>query len=59
MEPLTDADVDRLAVMLGLTIDPSSRAAVREHLAGMLAVARLVTDFPLPDDVEAAPIFRP
>ena len=57
--PLTDADIDRLAAMLGLTIDPSSRTAVREHMAAMLAAAQLVTDFPLPDDLEAAPIFRP
>jgi hypothetical protein len=59
MEPLTDADIDRLAAILGLTIDPASREAVREHVAYMLATARLVTDFPLPDDVEAAPVFRP
>ena len=56
---LTDADIDRLAAILGLTIDPASREAVREHVASMLAVARLVTEFPLPDDVEPAPVFRP
>jgi hypothetical protein len=56
---LTDADIDRLAAILGLTIDPASREAVREHVASMLAAARLVTEFPLPDDVEPAPVFRP
>ena len=55
----TDADIERLAVLLGLTIDPASRDAVREYFAGLLAVSRLVTDFPLPEDLEAAPVFRP
>lgn len=55
----TDADIERLAALVGLTIDPARRDAVREYLAALLAVSRLVTDFPLPEDLEAAPVFRP
>lgn len=55
----TAADIDALAAPLGLRIDSAHRAAVAEHLAGLLAAARLFMDFPLPDDADAAPIFRP
>jgi len=48
-----------MAAALGLSITPESRPLVMAHLRAMLAAAALVMDFPLPDDVEAAPIFRP
>jgi hypothetical protein len=32
---------------------------VAQHLAILLAAASLVLEFPLPDDVEAAPVFEP
>ena len=47
------------AVFIGLSIAPADRLAVAQQLSGLLTVARLVTEFPLPDDVEAAPVFRP
>ena len=43
----------------GLPLEPGSAAAVAEQLAGLLASARLFAEFPLPDDVEPAPVFRP
>ena len=55
---VTEADVDRLAANVGLTIPPESRAAVAQHLAGLLASARLIDEFPLPD-TEPAPRFEP
>jgi hypothetical protein len=56
---VTEAEVEALAALVGLSIDPAERAAVAQQLTGLLGVARLVTDFPLPDDVEVAPVFRP
>ena len=56
---MTAADVERMAALLGLPLEPESAAAVAEQLAGLLIVAHLVAEFPLPDDVEPAPIFRP
>jgi len=56
---MTEADVERLAALLGLPLEPGSAAAIAEQLAGHLAAARLFTEFPLPDDVEPAPVFRP
>jgi hypothetical protein len=56
---VTEAEVEALAALVGLSIDPAYRAAVAQQLTALLGVARLVTEFPLPDDVEAAPVFRP
>jgi hypothetical protein len=56
---ITEAEVETLAALVGLSIDPAYRGAVAEQLTALLGVARLVTDFPLPDDVEVAPVFRP
>ncbi len=56
---MSEADVERLSALLGLPIEPESRAAVADNLAGLLTAARLLAEFPLPDDVEPAPIFRP
>ena len=56
---VTEAEVEALAALVGLSIAPADRAAVAKQLAGLLGVARLITEFPLPDDVEPAPVFRP
>jgi Asp-tRNA(Asn)/Glu-tRNA(Gln) amidotransferase C subunit len=55
---VSEAEVAQLAALIGLSIDPADRPAVAQQLGGLLAVARLVTEFPLPDEVEAAPVFR-
>jgi hypothetical protein len=44
---------------VGLPISPADLPAVTVALGVLLEVARLVADFPLPDDVEPAPVFRP
>jgi 1-carboxybiuret hydrolase subunit AtzG-like protein len=56
---VSEAEVERLAALLGLPIERESRAAVAEMLAGLLDAARMLAEFPLPDDAEPAPIFRP
>jgi hypothetical protein len=55
---ITEADVERLASDVGLTIAPESRAAVAQHLSALLAAARLIDEFPVPD-AEPAPRFEP
>ena len=54
-----DAYVDVTAEVLGLRIDPASRALVLQNLAGLLQAARVVAEFELPVDLEGAPVYRP
>ena len=56
---VTEADVERLAAVVGLPISPEELPAVATALGVLLTAAQLVSEFPLPDDVEAAPVFRP
>lgn len=51
--------VDQMASLLDLPIHPEHRPSVIENFARTMAIAQLVTDFPLPDDIEAAPVFEP
>ena len=58
---MTDAELDAYietsAVVLGLTIAPEWRAAVRANLAATFRLAALVEAFELPDEAEPAPVF--
>ena len=56
---LTEADVEPLARLAGVPIDPAETSAVAVALGVLLGAARLVAEFPLPEDVEAAPVFQP
>jgi len=56
---IDEAEVERLAAQVGLTIAPTSRAAVAANLKGLLDAARLVAEFPLPEETEPAPRFEP
>ena len=51
--------VDQMASLLDLPLDPASRPGVIGYFAGNMALAALVLEFPLPEDLEAAPEFRP
>ena len=51
--------VEQMAAALSLPIDPAWKEAVVGHVADNLAAARLVMDFPLPDEPEPAPTFDP
>ncbi|MBE9177443.1 DUF4089 domain-containing protein [Oculatella sp. LEGE 06141] len=53
------AYVDQLASALHLPIEPDYRPGVIDNMARIAAIAQLVNQFPLPDDMEAAPIFQP
>ena len=47
------------AAAIDLSIAPEHRPGVVANLERLVAVARLVGEFPLPEDGEAAPVFRP
>jgi len=53
-----DTYIDAAAEALGLTIEPQWKPAVRANLEVSLKLARLVDEFPLPDETEPASIFR-
>ncbi|MGE0748205.1 MAG: DUF4089 domain-containing protein [Rhodospirillales bacterium] len=53
------AYVDLVAPLMGLDLDPAHRPGVVENLALIARLADAVATFPLPDDVEAGPIFTP
>jgi hypothetical protein len=53
------AFVDAMAAVMALPIDPGARPGVAGHLARLLAAAALVEELALPDEIEAAPMFRP
>ena len=54
-----EANVERLAAHIGLTIPPGSRAAVAQHLAALLAAVRVVEEFPLPEGTDPVSRFEP
>ena len=58
---MTDADldayIDASAKLLGLTIDPAWKDAVRANLAVTVRMGAIVAAFPLPDEAEPAPVF--
>jgi Na+-transporting NADH:ubiquinone oxidoreductase subunit NqrB len=51
--------VDLMAMVLDLQLNPEYRTGVIENFAKIKAIASLVNEFPLPDNIEAAPIFEP
>lgn len=53
------AYVDEAAKRVGLPIAPEHRPGVIQVTSLLLAQGALVMEFPLPDDVEPAPVFRP
>ena len=56
---MSEADVERLGVLIDLPIPAEDRTAVAAALTGLLTAAERVLEFPLPDDVHPAPVFRP
>lgn len=51
--------VDQMALLLDLQIDPDYRLEVVDNFARIMAIAQLVNEFLLPDEIEAAPVFEP
>jgi hypothetical protein len=53
------AALDAIAASLGLPVAPEWREAIIFHMKLVGEAARLVEDFPLSDEAEAAPVFVP
>jgi len=52
-----DDYIDAVGAALALPIDEAWKPAVRANLAVSLKLARLVDEFPLPDETEPASVF--
>jgi hypothetical protein len=57
MAESSDAYIDALGQALGLPIEEAWRPAIRANLEVSLRMAKLVDDFKLPDEAEAASVF--
>lgn len=53
-----DAWLDANAALLGITVAPEWRDAVRQHLSVTRELAQRVLEFPLLDETDPAPVFR-
>ncbi|MEK0179938.1 DUF4089 domain-containing protein [Microcoleus anatoxicus] len=51
--------VDRTAELINLPLDPEHRPGVVVNFERIVAIAQLVTEFPLAPEIEAAPVFEP
>ena len=55
-DPL-DEYIDAVAKALALPVEDAWRPAIRANLEVSLRLARLVDEFPLPDEIEPADVF--
>lgn len=51
--------VAQTLVLLDLQLNSEQRTAVIENFVKIQAIAQLVNDFPLPSEIEVAPVFEP
>ncbi len=51
--------VDLMSQLIDLPIHPDHRPGVIANLERTATIAQAVMDFPLPDEIEVAPIFQP
>jgi hypothetical protein len=57
-EDTTDAWIMSSAAMLGLPIDTAWMPSIRANVEVTFRLAKLVDEFPLPDEAEPAPVFE-
>jgi hypothetical protein len=53
------AYVDHAAALIALPLAPEHKPGVVANLARTAAIAKLVPEFSLPDDIEPGPVWRP
>lgn len=53
------AYVEQVAAQLGLSIEPGWRDSAVRNVTGYFTIAAWLEEFPLPEQVEAAPVFEP
>jgi hypothetical protein len=58
MSDATDDLVEAGATLLGIPLDPAWKPEVKTQLEVILRHGRTVAEFPLPEDIEPAPVFR-
>ncbi len=59
-DPTDSAEcVDRIASLVGLPLNPDHRPGVVVNFERIQTIAQLVMEFPLPEEIEAAPVFEP
>lgn len=58
-EPDLGEYLDSALAIAGLPLEDVLRPRVLMHLETALKMGRLVSDFPLPDEAESAPVYRP
>ncbi|MBE8992664.1 DUF4089 domain-containing protein [Nostoc sp. LEGE 12450] len=51
--------VDLMALLLDLQLRDESRDGVVANFERISAIANIVNSFPLPEDIEVAPVFEP
>lgn len=51
--------IEQTSLIIDLTIDPEFMPGVVDNLTRIAEIATLVTEFELPETIEAAPIFKP
>lgn len=56
--PAAPGYLEATAAHIGLAVAPEYRAGVNDDLSRISTIAGFLMDFPLPQDVEAAPVFR-
>ncbi|MDR4306027.1 DUF4089 domain-containing protein [Chelatococcus sambhunathii] len=54
-----DAHLDAATALLELRVAPEWRGSILSHLDATMKAARFVSEFPLDDEVEPAPVFAP
>lgn len=54
-----DAYIAAAADALSLPVDPAWTPSIRANLEVTLRLAKLVDEFPLPDEAEPAPVYIP
>ncbi|TMV08292.1 DUF4089 domain-containing protein [Arenibacterium halophilum] len=57
MDQTLDSYIDAMAALFGLPIAPEWKPAIRTNLDVTLRMARLVDEFPLPDEIEQANVY--
>ncbi len=53
-----DALIKTMLGQLGITPEEAWMPGIRGNLQTLLAVAKLVDEFPLPDEIEPAPVYE-
>ena len=51
--------VEQMSEVLDLPLAPEHLPGVIKNFATIAAIAQLITEFPLPTEIEAAPVFEP